>query len=258
MPWTGPVYRLFLKFLGQKASAVIANSNAARKALLKAGGFDPGCVHVIANFVDITRHDPRIYNRTESRQQLGLKENEIVVGFVGRLNYYKGADLMLDAAAQLLKEYDKYHFVIVGDGKEKKRLLRQSRQLGLGEKVNFTGICENPAQLMRAFDIGLIPSRREAFGITAVEFMQMGVSIIASPVGGLVELVQDGKTGIVLNRLEADCIAEAIKRLGEDGQLRSELAANAQVFSNRFDGKQQLKQLEDIYMTLAGTRPLQI
>lgn len=112
-------------------------------------------------------------------------------------------------------------------------------------------MCKDPANLMRGFDIGLIPNRREAFGITAVHFMRMGVPVLASPVGGLVELVQQGKTGLLLDRLEAKCIAEAVKRLGADKNLRNELARNARAFSNRFDGKEQLRQLEDIYARLA-------
>jgi glycosyltransferase involved in cell wall biosynthesis len=253
---TGFIYRLLLRLLRSKAAVVIANSQATKVALKQTARFPEESVKIINNFIDVARFDKSVYDREQTQQRLGIDKDKIAVGFVGRLDYCKGVDLMLDAAAQLHKEYDKYHFVVVGDGREKKRLLRQSCQSGLEEKVTFTGICENPAELMRAFDIGLIPSRREAFGITAVEFMRMGVPVIASPVGGLVELVQDGKTGIVLDRLKTDRIAEAIKRLGENEQLRDELAANAQAFSNKFDGNEQLRQLEDIYMTLAGTRPL--
>ena len=75
-----------------------------------------------------------------------------------------------------------------------------------------------------------------------------------TPATALVELIQHGKTGIMLNRLEAECIADAIKRLAENSQLRNEPAAHAWIFSNKFDGKQQSKQLEQIYMTLAGAR----
>jgi glycosyltransferase involved in cell wall biosynthesis len=129
---------------------------------------------------------------------------------------------------------------------------RQREKLGLGERVTFAGMYENPAELMRAFDIGLIPSRSEAFGIAAVEYMRMRVPVVASPAGSL--LVKQGKTGFLLDRLEAKCIAETVKRLGAEKNLRNELVRNARVFSNRFDGKEQLRQLEDIYTTLAGPK----
>ncbi|MHC4621098.1 MAG: glycosyltransferase [Planctomycetota bacterium] len=247
---TGFMYRFLLKVLGSRAAVAIANSQAAARALVKIGAFGKETVRVVGNFVEFDRFNPKLYDRNSIRSTLKVEENTTVVGFVGRLDYCKGPDLLLDAAARLLTASDQYHFVIVGDGQQKQSLARQCRQLGLEEKVTFTGICENPAQLMRAFDIGLIPSRREAFGISAVEFMRMGVPVVASAVGGLVELIRDGETGILLDDLDPACIAEAVERLRDDAQLRNTLIENARTFSHKFDGKEQLQQLEDIYMKL--------
>ena len=76
----------------------------------------------------------------------------------------------------------------------------QIRKLDLDRMVILTGLRENTAAIMRAFDVGVVPSRREAFGIAALEMMRMKVPVIVSPVGGLPELVQDGRTGVMLPR----------------------------------------------------------
>ncbi len=85
----------------------------------------------------------------------------------------------------------------------------QIHSLGLDQRVVLTGLRENTAEIMRAFDIGVVPSRREAFGIAALEMMRMKVPVIVAPVGGLPELVRDDVTGVVLSQLSPDAIAQA-------------------------------------------------
>lgn len=247
---TGCIYRLLLKLLAGKATLVIANSQAAKKALLKTTFLNDNKIEVLSNFIDFSRFDCNLYDPAESKKLLNISGSETVVGFVGRLDYYKGADLILDAAAKILEKDSNYIFVIVGDGKERTALENKSRRLRLQQKVIFTGTHKNPAQIMRAFDIGLIPSRCEAFGIVAVEFMRMKIPVIASAVGGLVEVVQHEQTGILLDHLRAENIADAIDKLAKDKPLQEKFTENAEVFSRKFDGREQLKQITSIYEEL--------
>jgi glycosyltransferase involved in cell wall biosynthesis len=166
---------------------------------------------------------------------------------LGRFDQCKGIDLLIHAAEILCKKDPNYRFIIAGQGAQRKSLEQLIFQLGLKEKVSFTGLCKNPAEIMTAFDIAVIPSRREAFGITAVEFMKMKVPVIASPVGGLVELVQNKKTGILLENLSAGSIAQAVTDLAQDDSLKKTITKNAEAFSIKFDGQQQLKQITEIY-----------
>ena len=79
----------------------------------------------------------------------------------------------------------------------------------------------------------------------------MKIPVIASPVGGLLEVVQHNKTGILLDKLSADNIAKAVNSLMQDNSLMETLAQNAEIFSRKFDGAEQLKQITDIYETLS-------
>jgi glycosyltransferase involved in cell wall biosynthesis len=247
---TGFIYRFLLKILGWRAARAIAVSQATKAALQRVTGLSDEQVGVVYNAVDFARFERLDYDREESRRALGISDDKTVVGFVGRLDRCKGADLLLDGAAKLLKGSDDYHFVVVGDGAERERLVAQSRKLGLESNVTFTGLLTNPAEVISAFDIAVVPSRREAFGITAVEFMRMGVPVIASGVGGLPELVRNGETGILLESLSAEQIADAVSKLAGDDLLREKLTSNAQTFSRQFDVANQGEKIVGIYKTV--------
>jgi len=246
-----PLYGLFLKLLGSRSAVVMANCQKGKMALIQSAGFSEESVKVVNSFIDFNCMDYTRYDRNKTRSRFGISDSHTVVGLVGRLTNQKGVDFLIDAAAILCESYASYRFIIVGEGPLRKRLQRQVYRLGLKDKVIFTGLCKNPAEIMKAFDIAVIPSRYEGFGTVAVEFMRMRIPVIASPVGGLPELVQDGKTGILLDELSDESIVRAVNRLLYDASLRENLVNNAEAFSCNFDGRRQLKQLEQIYKVVA-------
>jgi len=244
---TGCIFRWLLRAFGSRAAGAIANSQAAKAALVRAAGLDEGSIHVVSNFINSTQLDRKLYDRNQARERLGLAGDDIVVGFVGRLDPCKGADVLIHAASMLCKGNERYRFVMIGDGVQKKELHELALRLGLEEKIVFTGLCKNTAEVMIAFDMAVVPSRREAFGIAAVEFMQMRIPVIASAVGGLVEIIRHEETGILLSELSPEAIAQAVEQLARDSTLRESLAEKAEAFSRKFDGREQLRQLTQIY-----------
>jgi len=251
---TGCVYRRLLRLLGSRADMIVANSEAAKAALEKTMRNSEVPLAVVPNFIDVAQFDPDRYDRDGIRESLGLGRDQFVVGFVGRLDRAKGADLLVEAAALLRDQGDSRRFLVVGAGPQRERLERRIRKLGLDRIVVLTGLHENPAAVMRAFDAGVVPSRREAFGIAALEMMRMRVPVIVSPVGGLPELVRDGRTGIILSQLSPEAIAQAVRRLEEDAALRWTLGRNAFEYASSFDGREQVQQMVDIYERLISTQ----
>jgi L-malate glycosyltransferase len=249
---TGCIYRWFLRRFASRADAIIANSQAAATAMKRTTGNPRIPVTVVPNFIDLERFNPDRYDRGEVRSSLGLAEDRFVVGFVGRLDRPKGADLLVEAAAKLPRQEKPWCFYLVGDGPQRRPLEERICQLGLEGTIILAGLHENPAAVLRAFDAAVVPSRREAFGIAALEAMRMRVPVIVSPVGGLPELIRDGETGIVLPRLDAESIAEAIRRLASDEALRNRLARNAFEYAGRFDGDSVVKQVVEIYQGLTS------
>jgi glycosyltransferase involved in cell wall biosynthesis len=249
---TGCIYRWLLGRFGSRADAIIANSQAAAVAMKRTIGNPKISVTVVPNFIDLERFNPDRYDRDEVRASLGLAKDRFVVGFVGRLDRPKGADLLVEAAAKLPRQAKPWCFYLVGDGPQRRQLEERICRLGLQGTIIVAGLHENPAAVLRAFDVAVVPSRREAFGIAALEAMRMRVPVIVSPVGGLPELIRDGETGIVLPRLDAESIAAAIQKLASDEALRTRLANNAFEYAGKFDGDIAVKQVVEIYQRLTS------
>jgi len=248
--WFRWPYAALLRLLVSSDTVLLANSEAAQRALSRAVGRNDRDVVMVHNFVEARRFDASRYDRAAVRRTLGIAEQHRVVGFVGRLDYYKGADRLVAAAGRLCRADDRYRLVLVGQGAQKDSLCRQVRKLGIEGRVIFAGLWENPAEIMCAFDVAVVPSRSEAFGLVAIECMLLGIPVVASAVGGLPELVQDGQTGLLLERADAAEIAAAVNRLMEDKALRETVIRNAAPFAQRFDGKEQLEQIADLYKRL--------
>jgi len=247
---TGCVYRWFLRRFGVRADAIIANSRAAAAALKQAMRDADAAVTVVPNFIDLARFDPDRHDRHAARESLGLGKDRFVVGFIGRLDRAKGADLFVEAAAMLSRDEKRWCFCLVGDGPERLRLEDRVRQLGLQGTVSLAGMHEDPAAVMRAFDVAVVPSRREAFGIAALELMRMRVPVIVSPVGGLPELIRDGVTGMVLPELSAHAVARMIRMLAGNERLRETLVRNAYEHAGQFDGVRAVQQIVEVYERL--------
>ncbi len=251
---TGCLYRWFLRQFGSRADTIIANSQAAASAMKQTVGDSHVPIAVVANFIDIERFDPSRCDRDRARESLGLAKDRFIVGFIGRFDRAKGADLLVDAAGRLPREEGPWSVHLVGDGPEKRSLADRVHRLGLEGTVTLAGLHENTAVVLPAFDAVVVPSRREAFGIAALEAMRMRVPVIASPVGGLPELVRDGQTGILLPRLDAEAIAQAIRRLAQDDRLREQLRRNAFELASRFDGTQAMRQIVEVYQRLMSLK----
>lgn len=247
---TGCIYRMALRRLGSRAAGAVANSQAARAALERALARPDLSVVVAGNFVDLERFDPARYDRDQAREALGLAADQCVVGFVGRLDRAKGVDLLIDASAALKEDSGSYCVYLAGDGPERASLEARVRRRGLEGIVVFGGLHTNPAEVMPAFDMAVVPSRREAFGIAALELMRMRVPVIVAPVGGLGELVEHEATGLVLRRLAPEEITGAIRRLRADGALRERLIDGAYERASTFDGREPLRRIVDLYEKL--------
>jgi glycosyltransferase involved in cell wall biosynthesis len=148
--------------------------------------------------------------------------------FVGRLEESKGVDVLLKAI-QILKE--KYHrslrVAIVGDGSLMKDLKKLALQYGINEYIDFLGIRKDVLELMRKSSIFVLPSRWEGFGLALLEAMSVGIPIVATKVGGIPELIEDGKDGILVEPENPEELANAMLRLLDEGELRNLISSNA-------------------------------
>jgi len=244
------LYWRLLKLLRKRASVFIANSNATANKLVERIKIRPDRIIVLHNPVDFSVFKPQPGSRNHLRKMYGIDERDTVLGYVGRLHKIKGVDLLIKAMSILLERDRNYFLLLAGDGPERTRLETLVSRLGIADRVKFLGMRDDVPEIMSTFDISVIPSRHEPFGRVAAELMRMKVPIVTSGAGGLSELVTDGETGLVTRENSPEEIAAAVERLADDEELRRQLAQRAYEFSERFDIKAHVKEIEKIYMEL--------
>lgn len=250
--WRYFFYRLGLKLFGHRASAVIAVSNATADCLVEKAKIDRNRIHVIYNGIDLEVFKPDQQIRRRKRNELSLTPDDVVIGFAGRLDFIKGIDLLTEAMSLLLKESPKYILVIAGTGSLREYLESLTKRLNITERVKFLGFVQNVAELMNAFDIGVMPSRHEAFPVAALEFVSMAIPFVSSGVGGLAEIAKDGQTALVPKTNTPEAIAGCIRQLTDDESLRNRLAQAGRANSEQFSIAKCVTAVKNVYNLVLG------
>jgi len=240
-------YRLVLRVLWRRAKVFVAVSHYMADYLTRRIGIPRDRIRVIPNAVRFDVFDPQRISKRPARQKLGISDQDIVLGFVGRLNRIKGVDLLIKTMPLLLQHSPRYLLLLAGEGPERKYLEILAQQLHIDYRVRFLGFCDNVPEIMAAFDIGLAPSRQESFGIACLELMRMKVPVISSGAGGMAEYVIDKQTGLVLKENSPEEICRCVQLLSEDQQLRSRLVDAAYKLCERFSIEEYVKSYQQMY-----------
>lgn len=231
-----------------QADCLIAQSPTDRRQLTELYGACPRKVEIVPGGVDLARFRPG--SRRAARRALHLPDEAAVLLYVGRIQRLKGIEVLLHAA-ELLRGVPgsrPLRVLIVGgqpDGapprlpelRELDRLRALARQLGLGDVVTFTGAVPQSVlpTYYRAADVTVMPSSYESFGLVALESMACGTPVVASSVGGLRTLVEDGRTGFLIPwrhpRLFADRIAHLLRHPALAARLGQAAAQRARALS---------------------------
>jgi D-inositol-3-phosphate glycosyltransferase len=243
----------------QWADMIVAATPLERAQMTWLYGAPRDRITVIPCGVDGRLFYPR--NQHDAHARLELPCGRLLL-FVGRIERLKGIDTLLEAAAQLVAEggHDDLRVLIVGgdiesnlaDNPELRRIQALTRTLGLGDRVDFLG-SQPQAELpyyYAAADLTIMPSHYESFGMVALESMACGTPVIASRVGGLAALVRDGETGYLVPAEEPAELADRIRTLLADDDLRLRLGAQAAEYAHQYRWPRIAAQVIDQYDTL--------
>lgn len=198
----------------RRADRVIAISGALAGFVREVEGIEAGKVVTVRYGLEPPAQDLES-GRQAARAAWGIEDAAPVVGFFGRLIEQKGVDTLLEAWAQVSRQYPAARLVIVGDGKERPALEARAAALGLSG-VRFAGWAPDAACLMPGCDIIAMPSRWEGFGLVALEAMAAARPLVTSRVSALPEIVVDLKTGLLVPPDDPPALAEAISGLLAD------------------------------------------
>jgi L-malate glycosyltransferase len=228
------------------AHGVVANSHAAAQHLQQEG-VSSDRIHVIPNGIEIVRYDAR----------RGVRPITTIVT-VANLRREKAHEVLLHAAARLAPRHRALRYVVVGDGPRRDELVALTASLGLESVVTFVGHREDVPAILAQADLFVLPSRSEAFPNGAMEAMAAGLPVIASRVGGLLDLIEDQRTGILVPPAEPADLAAAIEQLVLDPERAFALgsAARAELARN-YSFERMVRAFEDLYhsnMVAAASR----
>ncbi len=182
-------------------------------------------------------------DRWLTRKELSVDWETCLIGTVGRLTPVKGIPYLLDAARILLRQGVNVKVLVVGDGSIRQDLLAQAGNLGVGERVVFLGHREDTDVLLQALDIFVLPSLSEGIPMALLEAMAASRPIVASRVGGIPEIIEDGVDGYLVEPMDVNTLAERCRRLiespdvarkmGEQGRKRVEREFPATAMADR-------------------------
>ncbi len=242
--WMRPIDRFVGRFFRRLISVTVANCEVCRRAVIEQERAAPDSVVVLQNGLDIERFAdiPPLDATVNGRPRY--------VGMVANLRPVKGPDVFLRAAATVIRSHPNTIFRIAGTGDiESARQLAE--QLGIADRVEFLGRVEDIPAFLADIDVAVLTSRSEGLSNSLLEYMAAGRPIVATAVGGNVELIEDGVTGLLVPAGDPEALAEGIDRLLQTSTLAVALGVAARMKAcAEYSSEAMMRQYERFYCDL--------
>lgn len=158
---------------------------------------------------------------TERVPALKTHTHDTWIGTIAELHPIKRLNVAIDSIAEVIRTHPAVRYVIVGDGELKESLMAQIQKCGLTEHVYLAGTIPDAAQILRAFDVFVLPSRSESFGYVLLEAGHAQLPVVATNVGGIPDIITHEKTGTLIEPDDRKALAEALNRYLENTELRN-------------------------------------
>lgn len=239
--------RIADKFLSLFTDKVIVVAGYLKKNLIKYEWFNPLKMTTIYNGIDETKFNFESHP-TEIREGLGLPENRKIIGIVARLDPIKNHKCLIKAMQLVIKKFSDSLLLIVGDGSQREELEGLTKNIGLERNVIFLGTRQDVPQLLSIMDIFILSSKSEGLPITLLEAMAASKPIIATNVGGIPEVIENGINGILIPPDNSEAMAEAVLELLKDEEKSKKLGMMARKrFENNFTLPMMVRKYEELY-----------
>ncbi len=245
--------RKFINFLiSKKISRIITAGKTVRQEVIRQfPGIGPEKVVALDNSIDYTRFAEPGISKVHARKRLELPLDGFIFGTVGRFAPTKGYTYLIDAFAKVKRHVPNAHLIFVGRGRQENEIRAQAQQAGIYDSVTFLGRRDDIPQVLRAFDVFVFPSIAEGMPYAVLEAMAAGLAVIASAVGGIPDVLDNGELGIVIPPKDKNALAEAMIELVKmPEKKRQKLIDNAkQKVYSCYSHRVIIKNLENIYET---------
>lgn len=210
-----------------------------------------GCLVYVPNAVAVP--DLSTTPRELARKKLGCKPSELIVLSAGRLSKEKGIDILLEAFANLSSSDKVFKLIIAGDGPLRSELQNLANNLGIHERVNFAGYVNDVSTYYAAADVFVMSSHTEGSPMALMEAMSWGLPVVATEVGGIPDIVQDGHNGCLVPPADAMLFRAALEKVLYNGAFALRLSEMARrTIINNFSIEMWVKKIELVYEQLVS------
>lgn len=232
---------------------IICISEAEKQSALDKRICRENKLQVILNGVDIEEYEQRRAAglSNTSRESCGIPKAAFVVGMVGRISEQKAPDVFIKAAKLIKEQIPSAYFVIVGDGEQRKKIEQYAEENALSASLLITGWVENASDYVDLFDVALLLSRWEGFGLVLAEYMLAGKPVIATRVDAIPGIIKDEVNGLLVPVDDTERVCEAVKRTYTDCALRFSLINTGIITAHeKYDTKRVSLEHEEVFETL--------
>lgn len=239
----------------RRVAHVVAISEVIRRNLLDTHPLRPEQVSVVHHGVDLSEFTPETIDREAVRRELGLAPEHLVLGIIGRVQVSKGYLEFLAMARQISSEIPQARFLLVGEASrgeasEAEAILAKISEWQLESVVRHLGFRRDIPRLLAAMDIFVFPSHAEAFGLALIEALAMAKPVVASNCDGVLDIVSDRQTGLLVPPRQVEALRQAVLALAHNPALRFELGRRGREHVLKFFAlDRMLNAIESIYHT---------
>lgn len=238
-------YQMLDRFCLKYFDTIVCVSSLLREELLRHGISSERLVH-LPNSVSIP--EPLDGQASALRQQLKCMLGEKIIVSIGRLSPEKGLDILLTSYASQFGSRRDVRLILVGDGPQKEALAALARRLNIAEQVIFAGFVSNVSSYYAAADLFVMPSHTEGFPMALLEAMAAGLPVIATAVGGIPDIIQDGIDGCLVPPGDIDRLGASMAKMIMIPNLAQQMGNAARITVNqRFSVVKWARTLETIY-----------
>ena len=229
------VYILMEKILAKHTDMIVNISKDEYESAVKNKIAPKEKMCIIENGIDFSKFKDSDKYREITREKYNINKDEIIIGVVGRLTEQKDPITTIKAFKLINEKYFNTKLMFVGSGELEKEVIQYSKENGIYDKVIITGWVNDVEKYIPAFDIAILPSKWEGFGLVLVEYMACNKPIVASNVGGIKDIINDNENGLLIEKNNYNELFEKISMLLENKVTILNFIRNNEKYRNKYD-----------------------
>lgn len=250
-PLQTKIYIYLEKLASHITDKIVALTNREKEDHIVFKIADENKIVVICSGVELDKYNELRFNENQNfKKELGIQENSLIIGTVGRLVPVKGAEFLIEAAKHIISKYPDTLFMFTGDGYLRQDLEKKAFDLGINENIIFLGWRDDAAKVLSIYDVFVLPSLNEGMGRVLVEAMALGKPIVASDIGGIPDLVTHGKNGFLVPPKNPKELAKHIQILIEDKAKREKMGLAGKKMALDFSAENMVEKIDKLYEEL--------